>query len=67
MNMYDERQALDGIHEVLQDNRLKAVGKIETISEILYGASGEYLDLFEDFPEDLEPYEEEESEEDEEN
>lgn len=62
--MYDERQALDEIHGILQNDRLKAVGKVETIAEILYGANGEYLDLFGDFPEDLEAYEDDEEEED---
>ena len=36
------------IHDVLEDDRLKATGKLEAIEEILYGPELERLEEFED-------------------
>ena len=64
--MQSEKQVLDEIHEILQNNRFKAVGKVEAIGEILYGADGEYLESWDDPGEDLEEGEVEDLEEGEE-
>ncbi len=50
--MQSERQILDEIHEILQNNRFKAVGKVEAIGEILYGPDGGYGDPWEGSEED---------------
>jgi hypothetical protein len=51
---------LGEIHEILQNDRFKAVGKVEAIGEVLYGPDGEYADAWEDS--DLDPDEEGEEE-----
>ena len=61
-----ERQSdevLDELHEVLQNSRYTASGKVQAITEVLYGPDGEY---FEDFEEgDNDDGEEDDEEEDE--
>ena len=62
--MQSEEQMLGEIHEILQNDRFKAVGKVEAIGEILYGPGGEYADAWADSDEDSEEGEMEEGEED---
>lgn len=50
--MQSERQILDEIHEILQNNRFKAVGKVEAIGEVLYGPEGGYGDGWDGSDED---------------
>jgi len=64
--MQSEKRILDEIHEILQNNRFKAVGKLEAIGEVLCGPDGEYVDSSEASEEDPDEEEFEDQEEGEE-
>jgi len=44
----ETEDVLEELHEVVQNNRYTASGKVQAITEVLYGPNGEYFDGFEE-------------------
>ena len=48
----EREEILDDVHEILQNSRYTASGKVQAITEAMYGTEGEYFDDFEEAEDD---------------